>query len=130
MASGEPRPFSGHGDEIIRLDPPLPSGHQLVEISHDGSEDFEVAGVDRTGEELGEVVDTSGATEGSVVVVDPESFAALTVEADGQWTLTFLPLTSAQPFGKGNAWSGDHSQVLYLPEPLGEEIPKIGRAHV
>ena len=38
VASGEPRPFSGYGDEIIRLDPPLPSGHQLVEISHDGSE--------------------------------------------------------------------------------------------
>ncbi len=125
VPSGEPRSFSGYGDEIIRLDPPLPSGHQLVEISHDGSEDFEVVGVDRTGEELEEVVDTSGATEGSLVVVDPESFAALTVEADGQWTLTFLPLTSAQPFGKGNAWSGDHSQVLYLPEPLGEEIPVL-----
>ena len=125
VLSGEPRSFSGYGDEIIRLDPPLPSGHQLVEISHDGSEDFEVDGVDRTGEELEEVVDTSGATEGSMVVVDPESFAALTVEADGQWTLTFLPLTSAQPFGKGNAWSGDHSQVLYLPESLGKEIPVL-----
>ena len=38
VSSGEPRHFSGHGDEIIRLDPPLPSGHQLDEISHDGSE--------------------------------------------------------------------------------------------
>ena len=123
VSSGEPRPFSGYGDEIVRLDPPLPSDYQLVEIAHDGSEDFEIDGVDRTGEKLEEVVDTSGAIEWSLVVVDPESFAALTVEADGQWTLTFLPLTSAQPFGKGNAWSGDHSQVLYLPEPLGEEIP-------
>jgi len=123
VSAGEPRPFSGYGDEIVRLDPLLPSGYQLVEISHDGSEDFEVVGVDRTGEELGEVVNTSGSMEGSLVVVDPESFAALTVEADGHWTLTFLPLTEAQPFGKGNAWSGDHSQVLYLPEPLGDEIP-------
>ncbi len=123
MSSGESRSFSGYGDDIVRLDPPLPSGHQLVEISHDGSEDFEVAGVDRTGEELEEVVDTSGPTEGSVVVVEPESFAALTIEADGLWTLTFLSLTSAQPFGHGNAWSGNHSQVLYLPEPLGDEIP-------
>ncbi|MBC8364243.1 MAG: fibronectin type III domain-containing protein [Actinobacteria bacterium] len=113
-----PVAFSGVGTQTVSLTSGLPSDYQIVSFTHAGPGSFRVASLDVAGNELEVLIDRVGTFRGRIVADDPESFAALAVVADGEWSAAFLPMASATPFGSGLTAGGMQDDVLLLPDPV------------
>ena len=113
-----PVTFSGVGTQTVPLTTGLPSDYQVMSFTHAGMGSFRVASLDVAGNELEVLVAREGSFRGRVVAEGPESYAALAVEADGEWSAAFLPMTSATAFGSDLTAGGMQDDVLLLPDPV------------
>ena len=102
----------GAGDSIVEL----PGAIGLVTASHSGSSNFAIQVLDATNESTGDLlVNTIGAYSGHTAygLTSFTEGARLQITADGAWSLTIAPLSSAPelaPSGAGDAvflYSGD-----------------------
>lgn len=107
----------------------IPNDYQVAEIAHIGGNSFRVRGLDSAGDLVQVLVDRSGGYLGRVIVEAPEQIRSLTVEADGEWTVTFLPVVSATRFGVAQSAEGTTDDVLVLEDPVGEGQVLVGYSH-
>lgn len=124
-----PVAFSGAGTQTVLLTSGLPSDYQIVSFTHAGTGSFRVASLDVAGNELEVLVVREGSFRGRVVADDPESYAALAVVADGEWSASFLPTTSATPFGSGLTAGGMQDDVLLLPVSVFDDAGLVTARH-
>ena len=124
-----PVAFSGAGTQTVPLTSGLPSDYQIVSFTHAGTGSFRVASLDVAGNELEVLVTREGSFWGRVVADDPESYAALAVVADGAWSASFLPTTSATPFGLGITAGGMQDDVLLLPASVPDDAGLVTARH-
>jgi hypothetical protein len=100
---------TGTGDSVIPLPPGATAG--IVTASHDGSSNFSVQTLDAANQPtLDLLVNTIGAYAGSQAFGMQTTFgepgATVKVSADGNWTITIAPISSAlelAPTGAGDA---------------------------
>ncbi|MEU8061740.1 hypothetical protein [Microbispora bryophytorum] len=98
-----PRRYSGAGAKVLKLRKSDQSAVWLVTLTHRGSANFIVSPLDPGGSDQGAIVNEIGNYKGSVLLneEDGKETAALKIQADGAWTITLKPLSSAR------VWSGD-----------------------
>ena len=111
MSGIVPVAIDGHGTEIVPVDA-IPSDYRVVAVEHDGFNSFRIYGLDRTGEVLQVLADTVGPYSGQRLVAAPDQIDALQVQADGNWTATFLPVQAAAVLVDASSVSGVSDGVL------------------
>lgn len=110
-----PVSLSGSGSEVVTFTSGLPSDYQILALTHTGAGPFNVRALDIAGNELEVLVSRQGIFQGRVVAGAPETFAALAIQADGEWTASFQSLSLATRFGPGWNAGGTQDEVLILP---------------
>lgn len=107
----EPVTVTGVGDGVV----PVPATVGVVTASHDGSRNFAVTALDANNESTGDLlVNTIGAYAGTTAY-GLSSFtdaANLQVMADGNWSITIVPIAAAPPMTLPAAGVGD-AVLLY-----------------
>lgn len=98
--SAEPQSFSGHGSEVLILEP-LGEDVFFADVTHNGSDNFALWSVDENGQDLDLLVNEIGNYDGQVAVNFRDDPAAIRVEADGAWTIGLVHLSEAP------RWDGD-----------------------
>jgi hypothetical protein len=90
----EPITVSGSGDDVIEFS--LPSnGPGLLELTHEGEENFIVRSFTADNEDLELLVNVIGHYTGTRPInFDGDPVGLLEIQADGAWTLTGRPLTA------------------------------------
>ena len=121
---------SGDGDDVIDLPSTITGSPVIMDIMHDGEDYFEVSLVDDdgttlwSGYERGSCDDTQTSYQYSYGLAEDSSdeygYTMLTVRADGNWSVTFRPMSTMEGFVEGQVYEG--SQVLYLD---GDSFSKI-----
>lgn len=121
---------SGNGDDVIDLPSTITGSPVIMDIMHDGEDYFEVSLVDDdgttlwSGYERGSCDDTQTSYQYSYGLAEDSSdeygYTMLTVRADGNWSVTFRPMSTMEGFVEGQVYEG--SQVLYLD---GDSFSKI-----
>ena len=98
-----PREYSGSGAKVLKLRESDRSAVWLVALTHRGGSNFIVSPLDPGGAEQSAIVNEIGNYKGSVLLNEDEGkeTAALKIQADGAWTITLAPLSTAR------VWSGD-----------------------
>ena len=84
--------LTGSGAGIVLLDEPPPVDYRVVAYEHVSEGPFRVVGLDVSGEEVEILVERDGVVAGRVLAGDPASIASLSVEAGGNWSVTFEPV--------------------------------------
>lgn len=104
----EPAEFSGDGDSVIDLPEGVNQG--MVTVTHDGSEHFAVTALDANNESTGDLlVNTTGSYEGVTALGVHEiggDAVRLDVDADGAWTITLAPFSTAPALPESGAGDG------------------------
>jgi len=106
---------SGTGNRDVMLDQPPPVDHRVVAYSHAGTGLFRVVGRDVAGEPVEVLVDGTGTVAGRVLVDDPSSFASLSVEADGEWSVSFRPVAGLVELDPTAAILGRGDELFLIP---------------
>ncbi|GAA3737025.1 hypothetical protein HDA32_005494 [Spinactinospora alkalitolerans] len=111
--------LEGNGDAVEEVE--LHEDPRIATMTHDGSANFIVHGVNSSGEEDQFLANEIGSYEGTVLYNGHvgDEMAAVQVEADGAWTVELRPLTDAR------VWEGDevsgtgHDVLLFAEESAG-----------
>lgn len=106
----KPVVYSGDGDDVITVHKPS-SGPTIVRATYTGGDNFTIGTADSS--QL--LVNTIGAYQG-VTLLDPDNgdnTRTLQVHASGHWTVSLLPLTSAQRY-TGGTLHGDGDLVFAI----------------
>lgn len=90
----EPQSFSGSGSEVVMLEP-LGEDVFYASVTHDGSSNVALWTVDENGQDIDLLVNEIGGYAGEVALNFGEDPAALRIEADGNWSIEFVPLQEA-----------------------------------
>jgi hypothetical protein len=110
-----PLVFEGAGADVIVLDNPV-TGPLLLRAAHTGSRNFQVTLLDDNGDRLEGLVNEIGDYTGTHAVLfrDRGAAAFIEVNADGAWSLSFDPVSSARTGGvaTGDVTEGIGSDVI------------------
>lgn len=105
---------TGAGDSLITL--PAPGAAAIVTATHDGGSNFALSVLNAENESTGELlVNTIGSYQGTTLqgVNALSEGTQIQVTADGNWTLTIAPVSSAPEFTE----SGDTDAVMLYSGP-------------
>ena len=123
LSSFEEVSLSGVGDDVIDI--PCAGIPCIIELTHDGSSNFAVKSIDANGGSVDLLVNEIGMYSGIVTTYfDSKDSAMLEINANGNWTATFKPLTSMQKAENGSTFTGDN--VVYIDEG---KLTKIAFSH-
>ena len=115
VAQANPQTYTGSGDSVEDITPI--KNASILKVTFTGDSAFIVRPIDSTGKEGISLVLTVGPFEGTVfqsAVSKP--IVALSVKAEGDWTIEILPVTSAPQVGTKNV-SGTGSAVVKWAKP-------------
>ena len=94
----DPVTVDGSGDQVV----PLPDGVEAALITVEGAEDYTtVNALNADGEDYGDMylfLPAGETGQGAVGVSDYDTVTDINVEADGDWSMTFEPIASADVF--------------------------------
>lgn len=101
--------YAGHGDSVINL--PAQARAGLVTAEHDGAQNFIIVGLtadnDNTYDFLVNVIGKYQGTTAYGLVDSGERAARLKVTADGDWSITLAPMSTAPQLGEKASGTGD-----------------------
>lgn len=111
-----PKKYVGRGSKVVRIKPTEEVG--LVTLTHRGTSNFAVWAVGSDGGDGDLLVNDIGGYKGTRIYNAEEGSktAAFRIEADGAWTMTLRPLSSARQWSGANT-SGKGDDVLLLGTP-------------
>jgi len=114
-ASADSPEVAGNGSRTVLLEEPPPADHRVVAYAHAGAGAFRVEARDLAGEVVEVVVERTGSASGRILVDDPGSMATLDVVADGEWSLSFGPVSGRPDLEGDGATLGSGDEVLLVP---------------
>jgi len=107
--------LTGKGKKVVKFD--IPEGVPgLAVMTHNGESNFIVEALDASGDSLGSVVNEIGDYSGTVLFdkeLDQHT-VAFAVDADGPWTITVKPVTSAPAWDPSTTLKGTGDSVYQL----------------
>lgn len=105
--------YSGSGSDVITLDDPGENVYYAT-VTHKGSSNFALWTVDEGGQDIDLAVNTIGSYSGDVPINFSGSPAALRVEADGDWTITFHQLAEAPRWDGTDAFEAKGDSIVIV----------------
>ncbi|MDR8410965.1 hypothetical protein MTP10_19790 [Nonomuraea sp. 3-1Str] len=107
--------YRGEGDDVISI--PATSAPSIVKATHQGESNFIVWALASDGKEEGLVANAIGDYKGTAAfnIDSATKIRALSVKADGSWTLQVLPITKARYWAIKARGTG--AEVLRLTAP-------------
>lgn len=125
----KPTRYHGSGDRIVRIRKPSgqPDEAIIVTIAHHGQSNFAVWTLNKKLKQTELLVNTIGDYRGTVPVdlEDGSETRRIQVQADGSWTITIRPVTSARHFSGSIKGKGD-DVVFYTAGPKVANIKHSG----
>ncbi|RBY79797.1 hypothetical protein DQ238_09120 [Geodermatophilus sp. TF02-6] len=108
-----PQEYPGAGASVVTL---TATGPRILTITHSGGSNFAVWSVDARGQDIDLLVNEIGSYTGvhPLNFLEGEEAAALKIEADGRWSVTSAPLTSAPSWDGAAPYSTDGSAVVLV----------------
>lgn len=117
----EPITITGEGGQVSRQFE-LAAGTVVFHYSHPGHGGILVELVDHTGTIVGEIVNSSGKTEGSVAMGLPGGIYGLRVNAVGGWAVGIESLTTDTALFPPQSFSADGSRATRIFQTGGEPV--------
>ncbi len=111
-------PLTGKGKKIAKFN--IPEGTAAIAlITHKGKSNFIVHSVDASGETVSGLVNVIGNYSGTVLfdAGADEHSVAFEIDADGAWTITVKPVTSAKTWNPTTILKGTGDSVYRLVPP-------------
>lgn len=108
-SAAKPVSYKGHGDKVLKITKPE-TGAVVVDLTHDGSENFIVTPIEGATEGYEGGVNVIGRYKGRVLLDgdgDTES-NKLKIQANGDWTVKISPVSVVETFAKSYAGKGDN----------------------
>lgn len=122
-----PITYSGSGDTVQSLEiPNTDAGHVMVTVTHGGTSNIAVWSVDGDLNQTDLLVNEIGAYQGSTII--PADTSGLSIGADGAWTVTVDPISSAPTFSDSYAGSGP-AVVVYTGGKAVADISHTGESN-
>lgn|GEM_PF-6861152 len=107
----DPIEASGSGDSIVR---DLPGGIFAVIVTHDGTRNFAIHGIDDRNDQVELLVNAVGTYSGTVLAGDRnDDIVGLSITADGSWTITVVPIGSLPELVLGEDYIGDQVRIWH-----------------
>ena len=114
-AQAAPQTYTGSNDAVIDITPIKSAS--ILKVSFTGDSAFLLAPIDSTGKEGFSLVLSVGAYEGTVFQpAVSKAIVALSVKAEGDWTIVVSPVATAPQVGTKNV-SGTGSAVVKWAKP-------------
>ncbi|MFC4061443.1 hypothetical protein ACFOWE_24340, partial [Planomonospora corallina] len=122
----KPKEYKGRGAKVLRINET--DEMMILALTHKGSANFIVSTVSPEGEENDFPVNEIGNYKGTVVInSDQQTTAALKIQADGSWTATLKPISTARDW-KGSSVSGTGAEVIGL-NPASDGLTTMKATH-
>lgn len=97
---------TGSGDDVVEL--PVTGIPVIMDITYSGSSNFIIRTVDSEGEDVDLLVNTIGSYSGTQTdYLDYADVTMLSVQSEGDWSITFKPLSSMPELISGAENTGD-----------------------
>lgn len=123
----DPVTYTGSGDTILDIEiPATDSSHVLADFQHTGDSNFVIWSLDANLEEDDLVANGIGNYTGQNIVT--ADTGTLMVEAQGDWSITFSPIATAETFDTSISGSGERV-VIYTGERTIVETSHIGESN-
>jgi len=128
----KPTRYHGSGSRIVRIRKPNgePDEPVTVTLTHHGQSNFAVWTLNKKLKQTDLLVNTIGDYKGTVPVdfEDGSQTPRIQVQADGPWTMTIRPVTSARHFSRRIKGKGD-DVVIYTGGPKVANISHTGSSN-